>query len=92
MGRGWEAETQMLALAALRTSAYGRQKSQSRRALAEAADSALKEATDEERQVYRAVLVEGMDAKAACDGLYMSLGTFYRIKRKLVRRVAERIR
>lgn len=60
--------------------------------LAEAAKAAVDEGTDEERAAYRALFIDGMTAQRAADSMYISIGTLYRIKKRLIRRVAEKVK
>ena len=84
-------EKRTLAMIALRTRAYGRHRSPARRELAEAADRALKEASEDERRVYQAEFVEGMGGKMVSEKCYMSMAKYYRIRAKLIERVAEQV-
>ena len=84
-------ERRVIATIALRTRAYGRHRSRARRELAEAADRALKAATDDERQVYQAEFVEGMNSRRASERIHISMATYYRIRTKLIDRVADEV-
>ena len=91
MRRSDTRERRAIAVIALRTRAYGRAKSAVRRELAEAADRALREACEEERRIYRAEFVDGMDSKRASASCFMSVATYYRMRRKLLERVADEV-
>lgn len=84
-------ERRMIAVIALRTRAYGRHRSAVRRELAEAADRALRKASEDERQVYQAEFVEGMDGKRISESCHVSLATYYRIRTRLIERVADEV-
>ena len=81
-------ERTTLAIIALNTRAYGRHRSGARRELAEAADRALREASEIERQVYQAEFVEGMDSKRISETCFVSIATYYRARARLIERVA----
>lgn len=84
-------ERKIIAVIALSTRAYGRNRSRARRELAEAADRALKQASEEERRVYQAEFVEGMDGKMISASCHMSMATYYRLRTKLIERVADEV-
>lgn len=78
---------------ALRKKAYGRHSGRGpiHEILAKAADEALKEASEEERQVYRLKYVDGMSSQMASQKMYMSERTYYRTLNRLIRRVEEKL-
>lgn len=78
---------------ALRKKAYGRHNGRGpiHKILAEAADGALEDATEDERKVYKLRYVEGMSSQMASEKLYMSERSYYRTLNRLIRRVEERL-
>lgn len=78
---------------ALRKKAYGRHSGRGpiHKLLADAADEALKEATEEERRIYKLRYVDGMNGKMASEKMYISERTYYRALNRLIRRVEEKL-
>ena len=91
MRMGRQRERRMIAVIALSTRAYGRHRSRARRELAEAADRALKEASEDEWRIYQAEFVQGMDGKRITESCHVSMATYYRIRAKLIDRVADEV-
>ena len=56
-----------------------------------AADRALGVADEEEKALYRAEFVDGMDYKMAAHALHLSERTYYRIRGRLIGRVVEEL-
>lgn len=88
---GWQ-KTAELGLAQIALGGPDRETGPFRREMAKAAQDALSKADEDEKKVYQAEYMDGLSSRSAAERLGISQRTYYRIRDRLLDKVADEMR